>query len=365
MLIGCIAWFSVGMGLVAIAPTPELFGLFRFVAGLGLGGVLPVATALTTEYSPPRYRNIIYAFMFTGFPIGGILAAFLGIFLIPAFGFRIMFFLGLLPLVLIVPFAVMRLPESIAFLLANGRRSEAEAIASRYNISLESDQVRSAETAEESAAPSRFSSLFNLFSRNYVVATLLFWITSFLGLFMIYGLNTWLPTIMRDSGYSLGSALSFLLMLNVGGIIGTLLIGVAADRVGSKPTTVFTFLLAAVSIALLSIEFPLVGVYLLAGLGGIGVLATQTFINAYVSKHYPPKMGATALGWSLGMGRLGSIAAPLALGALFSLQLDTQWYFFAIAIPGLFGAALIFSVPRSPTEAEKAPRATGKVASPE
>ena len=259
MLTGCIVWFSLAMGLVSIAPTPELFGLFRFIAGLGLGGVLPVATALTTEYSPPRYRNIIYAFMFTGFPIGGILAAFLGIFLIPAFGFRIMFFLGLLPLVLIVPLAVIRLPESIAFLLANGRRSEAEAIASRYNISLESDQVRSAETAEESASAGRFSALSSLFSRNYVVATLLFWVTSFLGLFMIYGLNTWLPEIMRTAGYSLGSALSFLLVLNVGGIIGTLLIGVAADRIGSKPTTVFTFLLAASSVALLSIEFPLVG----------------------------------------------------------------------------------------------------------
>ena len=133
--------------------------MFRFIAGLGLGGVLPVATALTTEYSPARSRNLIYAFMFTGFPIGGILAAFLGIFLIPTFGFRVMFVVGLLPLLLVVPLAVTRLPESMAFLVAKNRRSEAEALAERHGIPLDLEPVRAAEAVEESTAPGRLGAL--------------------------------------------------------------------------------------------------------------------------------------------------------------------------------------------------------------
>ena len=204
------------------------------------------------------------------------------------------------------------------------RRYEAEVLADRHGIPLDLEPVRAAEAAGDSTAPGKLGALSSLFSMSYVLATILFWLTTFLCLFMIYGLNTWLPVIMRQAGYPLGSALSFLLVLNLGGILGTLLIATAADRLGSRPITVFTFLLAAASIGLLSIQLPTLGVYILVGLGGIGVLATQTFINAYVSKHYPVRMGATALGWSLGVGRLGSVFAPLVLGALLGYGLDVQ-----------------------------------------
>ncbi len=356
-LIGCVVWFSIAMGLCAIAPSSELFSLFRFIAGLGLGGLLPTATALTTEYSPQRSRNFIYALMFTGFPLGGILAAFLGILLIPTFGFRIMFFIGMLPLLVVVPLAVKYLPESMAFLMAAGRRTEAEAIANRYGIPLESEPVRSAPEAERAAAPRRLGALANLFSRGFLAATLLFWVATFLCLFMIYGLNTWLPQIMLEAGYPLGSALAFLLVFNVGAIIGTVLIATAADRFGSKPVTIATFVLAAVSVALLSVQLPTLALYALVALGGVGVIATQTFVNAYVSKHYPVRTSATALGWSLGIGRLGSVAAPPVLGILVGSGLGVGWNFYAIAIPGLIGAVIIALVPKSPAESTQRPTA--------
>ena len=125
----CISWFSIAMGLCAIAPSPELLGLFRFIAGLGLGGVIPTAIALTIEYSPPHKRSLTNALMFSGYSVGGILAALLAIPLLPAFGWRVMFAIGLAPLVLILPLAYKFLPESVSFLLANNRREEAEALA--------------------------------------------------------------------------------------------------------------------------------------------------------------------------------------------------------------------------------------------
>ena len=136
MLIGCVAWFSVLTGLLALADSPETFGLLRFLAGLGLGGVLPTATALAGEFAPMRVRNLAYAVIFTGFPIGGVLAAVIGIGVIPAWGWRGMFVLAVLPLLLIVPVALRFLPESVVFLAAKGRVAEAEQIAGRHGLTV-------------------------------------------------------------------------------------------------------------------------------------------------------------------------------------------------------------------------------------
>ena len=208
MLIGCTAWFSALTGLCALAPSPELFGALRFLAGLGLGGVLPTATALTGEFAPLRVRNLAYGLIFTGFPLGGILAAPIGIGLIPALGWRAMFGLAVIPLVVVVPLALRYLPESVAFLAARGRGTEAERIAARHGMPVPRERV-SARQGDDAPASGKLTPVAELVSRRYRLATACFWLTSFLCLFMIYGLNTWLPQIMRQAGYSLGSALTF------------------------------------------------------------------------------------------------------------------------------------------------------------
>jgi AAHS family benzoate transporter-like MFS transporter len=343
MLIACVIWFSVLTGLCAFAPGPEAFGVLRFLSGVGLGGVLPTASALVGEYSPKGKRNFVYAVMYSGFPIGGILAALVGLVLIPAWGWRSMFLVGLIPLLIIVPVAVRWLPESIGFLLARGRRDQAQAIADSHGISL--PNVAST-TATKARPVKQRGSVGQIFSARYRLTTICFCVASFLCLFMIYGLNTWLPQIMRQSGYSLGSALSFLLVFNIGAVVGTILISTLADRIGSRQILLGTFILASVSVALLTISLPTVALYVLVACGGVGVIATQSFILAFVSKVYPVAISATALGWSLGIGRLGSVAAPPVLGLIVGSALAIQWNFWAIAIPGLLGAVAIALIPR-------------------
>jgi AAHS family benzoate transporter-like MFS transporter len=346
-LIACLAWFSVLTGLCAIAPSPEVFGLLRFLAGLGLGGVLPTATALAGEYSDRKSRNLVYAVMLSGMPLGGIIAGFAGARLIPEFGWNVMFLLGLLPAVLVVPVAYLYLPESIAFLLARGRRAEAEKIAERWQIPLEEVQEPLRETAGTDPAAGTTSSVRRLFSHAYLRATLCFLPSTSMCLFMIYGVNTWLPEIMRRAGYPLGPAVGFLLVFNIGGVVGMLLVSLAADRLGSKPIIVGTFLLAGLSVVLLSVRMPTAALYTLVALGGVGTMGTQTFLLAYVSKHYPVRMGATAIGWTLGFGRLGSVLAPPLLGLILGSGLAFGWNFYVLAVPGILGAALITLVPRA------------------
>ncbi|CAL9326991.1 Gentisate transporter [Streptomyces sp. enrichment culture] len=292
----------------------------------------------------------MFAIIFSGFPVGGIIAALVGMSVIPRFGWHAMFLLGLLPLVLVVPVALKFLPESIAFLQAKGRHAEAEKTARRWNITVEDAAAAGPSSAPSPAenGPSGMSPVKALFSRHYVVATLCFLAMSCLCLFMIYGYNTWLPEIMGRPGYSSGSALGFLLMFNFGAVVGQLLISLAADRLGSKPIIVATYLLAGAAVILLSLRLPTAVLYAAVALGGIGAMGTQTFVLAYASKYYPVRMGATALGWTLGFGRIGSMLAPPLLGLIIGAGLAYQWNFYALAIPGIIGAALIGLVPRAP-----------------
>ncbi len=187
-----------------------------------------------------------------------------------------------------------------------------------------------------------------IFSRSYVRATLCFLAMSILCLFMIYGFNTWLPQIMRQAGYSAGSALAFLLVFNIGAVVGSIAISLAADRLGSKPIIAMTYLLASIAVILLSLRLPTAMLYAAVALGGVGAMGTQTFVLAYVSKHYPLWMNATAMGWSLGFGRIGSMLAPPLLGLIIGSGLAFEWNFYALAVPGILGAALIGLVPRAP-----------------
>jgi AAHS family benzoate transporter-like MFS transporter len=332
VLVG-IVWFSVAMGLCALAPSAGVLGLFRFLAGLGLGGVLPSAIALTVEYAPRGRRQLYNALMFAGYSVGGVLAAVLALALVADQGWRVMFWIGVAPLVLVLPLAVKYLPESAGYLLTKGRRAEAEALAARYGVALD-------EPPAERSGPRV------LFTPSARTATLLFGAASFCGLLLVYGLNTWLPQIMRQAGYPLGSALQFLLVLNLGAIAGAIGASALADRFGPKPVTAGAFLAATGCLLLLSFRLDTAVLLLAVAIAGLGSVGTQILVNGYVAVHYPAAVRATALGWALGVGRAGAIVGPLFGGWVLAAGLGFEWNFYGFAVPALAGALLVALVPR-------------------
>jgi AAHS family benzoate transporter-like MFS transporter len=353
-LLVCVTWFSIFTAACGIAPSPELFGLFRFLAGIGLGGLIPVATALTLEYAPGHRRNITYTAMMASYNVGGLLAAGLAILLIPAFGWRVMFLIALVPLFVIVPLGLMYLPESISFLLAQGRRGEAEALSGRFGVPLQ-EVARTVQKEEETAVHGgKLHALKTILSRLFFLRSVAFWVASFFGLMLIYGLSTWLPGVMTEAGYSVGSALSFLLLFNVGAIIGNLVAGGLADRFGTKLVCGLFFSIAAVGIALLSVKMPIVLIYLLAGLAGAGVFAAMVLVYSYIGQYYPASSRATALGWAAGVGRTGAILGPIIGGLLVGAGLAVPWGFYTFALAGVIAALIIFLLPRSPVGVEEA-----------
>ncbi len=332
-LIFCIILFSLTMVACAMATSPAMFGFFRFIGGIGLGGVIPTASALAIEYSPPHRRTLNYSLMFSGYSFGTVLGAILAILLLDSLGWRFMFWIGALPL-LIVPIMIKYLPESVSFLLSKNRHKEAEVICKRYqmNISFFEEQLQNG----KKDTVSEKKSIKGLFSKEYIRPTIFIWLTYIMGFYLVYGLNTWLPQIMKELGYSLHSSLSFLLVMNLTAGIGALLASAIADRWGSKRVIGVSYSLAAVCAFLLTLGAPPIGVtYLLVGIAGFGAVGSTQILNAFVTKYYPAQSRATALGWGLGVGRIGAISGPVLVGFLLSMNVDLIWSFYTFVIAGL------------------------------
>jgi MFS transporter, AAHS family, benzoate transport protein len=326
--------FSILTLLCAFAPNPWIFGLLRFLAGLGLGGVLPTALALINEYAARGKGGRATTNMMTGYHVGAVLTALLGIIIIQPYGWHWMFIVGSLPALVLVPLMWRFLPESAAFL--------------RVRAGL-------ADRSTTSAAPAKRNPVGTLFHRGLGRSTIAFWITSFMGLLLVYGLNTWLPQIMREAGYELGAALALLLVLNVGAVIGLLFAGRVSDRFGNRRSTIAWFVLAALFLALLSIKLPGVGVYVSVLLGGVFVFSAQVLVYAYIGHVYPASARGTAMGTASGVGRLGAISGPLIGGWLLTAGLAYPWGFYIFAVVAAIGAVSVAMVNRDPAPDEPLP----------
>jgi AAHS family benzoate transporter-like MFS transporter len=175
---------------------------------------------------------------------------------------------------------------------------------------------------------------------------------------MSYGVNTWLPQLMHLSGYSITSSLLFLLVLNVGNIIGNVIAGAAADRFGSRIVCIVIFALGAISFFLLSFRWPLLIAYIFVILVGNGTLGAQNILNAYVAKSYPVGSRSSAIGWALGIGRSGGLIGPNVLGLFQFWHVSLQWSFYALAIPGVLAVVLLLFIPKTPTLNEQVQEST-------
>jgi AAHS family benzoate transporter-like MFS transporter len=337
----CIALFSLFTAAAGLTREPLGFAVVRFFAGVGIGGVMPNVVAHMTEYSPKRMRATLVTLMFSGYAVGGIVAALLGKGLIEAYGWQSVFFAAGLPVILI-PFILKSLPESMPFLLAKGRHDELKQIASRLEPKYKpaaSDRFAVPSEDKADSAP-----ITHLFSDGRGFSTVMFWVAFFMCLFMVYALSSWLTKLMAGAGYSLGSALTFVLVLNVGAMIGAVSGGWLADRFHIKYVLAAMYALAAISITLLGYKMPTELLFIVVGFAGASTIGTQIVANAYTGQFYPMAIRSTGLGWALGIGRSGAILAPIVIGVLVGINLPLQQNFIAIAIPAVIGMVAVLMI---------------------
>jgi AAHS family benzoate transporter-like MFS transporter len=316
-ILGCAVLFSVFTILCAFAPNAYVFGTLRLLAGIGLGGLVPSANALVAELVPAKWRSTIATLMMSGVPIGGSLAALAGIPLIPAFGWPVMFLVAVLALAVVIPLGLRYLPETLP--PAGVTRPAAGSTISEKR-------------------PAGFGSLLRA---PFLGMSVLYAVATLVTLFAWYGLGTWLPNLMQLAGYNLGSALTFALALNLGAVVGSVATAWAGTRFGPAPTAVAAAAVAAVALLVLVAGPPVTVVYLMLVLAGVGTHGTQCLIIAAVASHYPAHLRGTALGWALGVGRIGAVAAPQAGGLLLAAGLGVNSNFLAFAGAAAAAALLL------------------------
>lgn len=334
----CVFIFSGFTVLGGLVDSPLHFGITRFIAGLGIGGVMPNVVALMTEYAPKRIRSTVVAVMFSGYAIGGMSSALLGSWLVADHGWRIMFYIAGIPLILL-PVIWRYLPESLLFLAKKRELTLFQKIASLVagkNIEIDAEGYAQEEEKNVQSAP-----LKELFQSGRAFSTLMFWVAFFMCLLMVYALGSWLPKLMIQAGYSLGTSMIFLFALNIGGMIGAIGGGAWADRYHLKPVLSIMFFSGAVSLVLLGFNTPTFVLYTLIAIAGAATIGSQILLYTFVAQYYPAFVRSTGMGWASGIGRLGAIIGPVLTGALLSLELSHQMNFLVIAIPGVIAAIAI------------------------
>ena len=340
----CLVLFSVFTMLCGFATGPAVFGSFRFLAGIGIGGVMPNTVALMAEYAPRKIRSTLITIMFSGIATGGILSVLVGMYLIPLFGWQAVFFVGLFPL-LLMPFILRALPESIVFLVKKGRVIEA-----LHHLKRAAPEAPLASKAELYVPETVLSQtrISDLFTQGRLLSTLMFWIAYFMGLLVIYGINSWLPKLIMelpDYKDNLSLSLTFLLVYNIGAVVGAIAGGRLGDRFNLKTTVILFFALAAVVIGVLGFttSWPWL-LYVLIFITGATTSGNQIVLNTLVAQYYPPLLRSSGFGWALGMGRIGAIIGPALIGFLVALHLSFEQEFMVLAIPAALACISIVFV---------------------
>ena len=327
VLIASALVFGLGSLVTASVPSIEALVAARIFTGLGMGGALPNAVALTAEYLPRRSRARAVTMVTCGLALGAAVGGWVAAVLISSYGWRGVFVVGGVPPMLIAIGAMVWLPESVEFLRVRQRVS--------FPDPREQHVQSSGLPSDESRAGSGFA-VIQLFTDSRAGVTLLIWVIYFMGLLDLYFLTNWLPTIMSDAGIKIETAIIASSLFQFGGMAGAIAMGVALSHRRSFHVLAVCYLWAAVWVFVAGAAgptLPLLATAVMAA--GAGIIGGQSASHALCAEFYRTSMRSTGVGWALGIGRIGSIVGPVLGGYLLATGGGAQQVIWMASIPAL------------------------------
>ncbi|MBV9863486.1 MAG: MFS transporter [Alphaproteobacteria bacterium] len=288
--------------------------LYRFLTGIGIGCIMAVTVALTSDYTSQRNRALVIMMMFCGNPAGGFVGGQIVAQLLPYYGWQCIFVLGgAVPLILL-PILMLWLPESPRFLVARGPGSPRRAaLLARLDLA-------AAETAPRQVDVAVGNPVRMLFADGYAPRTILVWIVYFANLLDIYLISYWMPEVLHLSGLAPADAVFAASLQGLGGCLSTIYLGPLIRRYGSDRIIALNLAIGVVFVAGIAFGHLPYPALLIAILGtGAATIGSMLGINGFCATLYPARMRTTGVGWALGVGRLGGIGGPAIGGFLLSL----------------------------------------------
>ena len=338
LLIASVAVFRVACLSSAFSSTLSELTVLRFLTGLGLGAAMPNAVTMMSEYCPDNRRATLTNLMFCGFPLGAAFGGFLAAWMIPLFGWRSVLLLGGVAPLLLVALMLAALPESVRYLVANGKPVEKirAALARISNSATRADAFVMTESVEHAATTK--SGLSLVLSRPFLLGSLMLWLAYFMGLVVFYALVNWMPILLKDAGMDPQTATLISALFPLGGV-GAVAFGVLMDRFNPNRIIAIGYALTAIAIYAIGQSIGHVGLLVVVVfVAGILMNTAQSSMPALAAPFYPTQGRATGVAWMLGIGRFGGIAGSFLVAELTRRQFAFSAIFSVVAVAGLVAA---------------------------
>jgi benzoate transport len=310
----CLIVMSAGMYFAATAGSVQALSIYRLATGLGIGGMLASTNAMAAEYSNARRRNFVVIIMAAGYPVGAIVGGSIASLLLVSFDWRAVFVFGAIITVVFIPLVWFLLPESIEHLVQRRPRGALE----RVNTTLRRMGHESVAVLPELPIVPLGSSLATLFSPALARTTSLLTITYFMHIMTFYFTLKWIPKIVVDMGFEPALAGGVLVWANVGGLSGSIVLGVLSHRYKVRGLVLAAFILSTAMVTWFGQgQADLVQLSIVAAAAGFFTNSAVVGLYAIFAQSFPTEVRASGTGFVIGVGRGGSALGPILAGLLF------------------------------------------------
>lgn len=327
----------VGISVIMTSKVESLtpFMLLRFISGMGAGALLASQASLAAEYSPNKYRALSVAIVTAGYPTGAMMTSVVAGYILPEYGWRMMFLFGGVVTVSMVIVAWLMIPESLKYLIEKKPNNALEKI-NKILLKLNAPSISELPPSnnDTEVTVSMIGNMRMLLSPKFRRLSLMLWTSFFCAFGTLYFLMSWIPKLMENAGYDMAVGRDAFLLFNLGGVIGIYLLGILSVKWKLTNLILNLSLVSAVSMiifALVPNQLNILFILILV----IGILQQSAFTGLYgvAAKAYPTEIRSTGVGWAIGLGRSGAVVGPAVAGYLILAGYDMSANFIFFALP--------------------------------
>ena len=338
----CLVIVTIGMMASALSQSQLQLLALRFVTGIGIGGMLATITALVSEYSNDKRRGICMGLLQSGYPLGALLGGVIAAYIIQFSEWRSLFLFGGAVSAVLLPLVIVRLPESLDFLSrsdVSGSGNAREQLLERFGLSEPRDSL----AKEVDRSVGNWRSCFT--PSDVGINTLLLWSCYLALMFSFYFVVSWTPKLLVDAGLSTSQGISAGAILQAGGLIGALVIGLLGSRYAVNKLAAWFFSLSVVFILAYGwADAELMTLMILAALMGFFLIGAMIGLYTIAPALYDSKSRVTGVGLAIGVGRSGAIAAPFVGGLMLEANLEVSLIYAVFAAPLVLAAFAVRSI---------------------